>query len=73
MLGLCTFGNVRVTWMTTSRRIRAAVNENNEYLCNMYLLDTEVRHYGLILFFPYLIWFLKHSVRPVLYWTKVSM
>ena len=29
-----------------------------------------VRIYGLILFFPYLIWFLKHSVRPVLFWTK---
>ena len=52
--------------MTTSRRIRAAVNENNEYLCNTYLLEFMV----LILFFQYLIWFLKHSVRPVLFWTE---
>ena len=39
MLGLGTFGNVGVTRMTTSRRIWAAVNENDEYLCNMYFLD----------------------------------
>ena len=39
MLGLCTFGNVGVKRMTTSRRIRAAVNENDEYLCNWYLLE----------------------------------
>ena len=36
MLGLCTFGNVGVTRMTTSWKIRAAINENDEYLCNIY-------------------------------------
>ena len=39
MLGLCTFGNVGVKRMATSRRIQAAVNENDEYLCNTYLLE----------------------------------
>ena len=40
MLGLCTFGKkFGVKRMTTSRRIRAAVNENDEYLCNTYLLE----------------------------------
>ena len=40
MLGLCTFGNVGVKRMTTRRRIRAAVNENDEYLCiNTYFLE----------------------------------
>ena len=42
MLGLCTFGNVGVKRMTASRRIRAAVNENDEYHCNTYLLEIMV-------------------------------
>ena len=39
MLRLCTFGNVGVTRMTTCWKIRAAINEKDEYLCNTYLLD----------------------------------
>ena len=39
MLGLCTFGKIWSKAMTTSRIIRAAVNENDEYLCNTYLLE----------------------------------
>ena len=51
MLGLCSllfyYFYVRlekfgVKRMTTSRRIRAAVNENDEYLCNTYLLESMV-------------------------------
>ena len=42
MLGLCTFGNVDVKRMTTSRRIQAQVKENDGYLCNMYLLKMMV-------------------------------
>ena len=42
MLGLCTFGHVGVTQMTTSRRIRATVNENDEHLCYTYLSNIRV-------------------------------
>ena len=42
MLDLCTFGNVGVAQMTTIRRIWAAVNENEEFLFNTYLLESMV-------------------------------